>query len=148
MSWVVSEFGDKLLTKEGLKSTSDVLAGKKLIGIYFSAHWCPPCRGFTPILADFYNQLKVEHGDDVEFIFVSADRNLEAFREYFESMPFLALPYENREVNTKLASKYSISGIPTLIIVDTTGRVVDASGRTTVSRNTGNVRSALSKWYG
>ena len=21
-----------------------------LIGIYFSAHWCPPCKGFTPII--------------------------------------------------------------------------------------------------
>ena len=28
------------------------------IGLYFSAHWCPPCRGFTPVLADTYNKIK------------------------------------------------------------------------------------------
>jgi len=26
--------------------------------VYFSAHWCPPCRQFTPQLARFYQQAK------------------------------------------------------------------------------------------
>ena len=25
-----------------------------LIGIYFGAHWAPPCRLFTPALVEFY----------------------------------------------------------------------------------------------
>ena len=50
-----SLFGDKLVTKAGDKATADVLGGKSAVGIYFSAHWCPPCRSFTPKLIESYN---------------------------------------------------------------------------------------------
>ena len=32
----------------------------KVIGIYFSAHWCPPCRGFTPKLVEWYGKVKLK----------------------------------------------------------------------------------------
>ena len=48
--------GQQLLRKTGEVVLADeVLKDKKIIGYYFSAHWCPPCRNFTPILSDFYN---------------------------------------------------------------------------------------------
>ena len=33
------------------KSVSALLEGKSHLLVYFSAHWCPPCRSFTPVLA-------------------------------------------------------------------------------------------------
>ncbi len=35
-------------------AAAEALAGKELVLFYFSAHWCPPCKHFTPILKDFY----------------------------------------------------------------------------------------------
>ena len=35
-------------------NADEALKDKKFVGFYFSAHWCPPCRGFTPVLKDFY----------------------------------------------------------------------------------------------
>jgi thiol-disulfide isomerase/thioredoxin len=45
-------FQGPLLDSNGKEVDKSVLAGKT-IGIYFSAHWCPPCRGFTPKLVEF-----------------------------------------------------------------------------------------------
>ena len=45
----------QLMNKQGQGYTAEsVLANVDVICYYFSAHWCPPCRMFTPILADFY----------------------------------------------------------------------------------------------
>ena len=35
VSWAISYFGDELVTKRGIRSTSKVLEGKKYIGVYF-----------------------------------------------------------------------------------------------------------------
>ncbi len=94
MSWKTDLFGDEILTKEGRRSTVEALDRKKYIGIYFSAHWCPPCRGFTPVLAEFYESVKSERNDaELEIVFVSSDSDQESFEEYWGSMPWKALPH-------------------------------------------------------
>jgi len=51
-------FGEKLLTKTGEIPTTEALKDLDAVAIYFSAHWCPPCRGFTPVFATKYEKLK------------------------------------------------------------------------------------------
>jgi thiol-disulfide isomerase/thioredoxin len=49
------------LDDEGKRPTFGQLctgeSAPKLIGLYYSMHNCPPCREFTPMLADLYNEL-------------------------------------------------------------------------------------------
>ena len=73
-------FGDRLIGKSGDVATDDLKG--KTVGIYFSAHWCPPCRGFTPQLAEQYKKLKAK-GKDFEIVFASSDRDEASFKEYF-----------------------------------------------------------------
>merc|ERR1712227_711490 len=96
---LLDTLGSELLAK---------IAGKPF-ALYFSAHWCPPCRGFTPKLAEWYNAgLK----DKMEIIFVSSDRDEASFNDYFKEMPWLALPYCKRERKEALSEACGVEGIP------------------------------------
>jgi len=123
---VMEFFGDVLLTKDGEKSTGEVLAGK-YVGIYFSAHWCPPCRGFTPQLAQAYKEHLKDKG--LEIVFVSSDKDEKAFEEYYGEMPWVALPYANRDAKAKLSKKFKVQGIPSFVILDTDGSLITEDGR-------------------
>jgi nucleoredoxin len=123
-------FGPQLQTKDGLKDTSEVLGGK-YVGIYFSAHWCPPCRGFTPQLAKAYTEhLKAK---DLEIVFVSSDRDEGAFDEYFAEMPWVALPYADRDRKDALSKKFKVQGIPSFVMLDKDGSTITTDGRSQVS---------------
>merc|ERR1712070_1250791 len=115
-------FGSQLVSKSGLVSTSEALAGKKHVMIYFSAHWCPPCRGFTPVLAEKFKKSAEMNG--IAVVFVSSDRDQSAFDEYYGEMPWHALPFREREIKEKLSAKFDVKGIPMLIVLDGNGKLV------------------------
>jgi nucleoredoxin len=126
---LVTLLGEKLRTKSGEVSTAEALKGKQAVALYFSAHWCPPCRGFTPKLAEAYTGL-VAAGKSFEIVFVSSDREVSAFDEYFAEQPWLALPYGERKLKAALSKRYKVSGIPALIILDgETGELITKDGR-------------------
>merc|ERR1712216_7709 len=123
--------GEQLLTKEGLKSTETVLSGKSAVGIYFSAHWCPPCRGFTPELAKMYSEAFSSKG--MEIVFVSSDRDESSFNDYYGEMPWVALPFDKKDLKTALSKKYKVQGIPSFVILGPDGRTITTDGRSAVS---------------
>lgn len=104
-----------LASEKGTMLDSSTLKDKYLM-LYFSAHWCPPCKAFTPVLSEAYTKLKATR-DDFELVFVSSDRNEAAFKEYFDEMTFCALPFEHRETKSVLSKTFGVTGIPKLIML-------------------------------
>ncbi|XP_035229749.1 nucleoredoxin-like protein 2 isoform X2 [Stegodyphus dumicola] len=112
----------------------DALQGKEIIGFYFSAHWCPPCRMFTPVLADFYEEIK-ENDLPLEIIFVSSDRSEDALFDYMNEAhgDWLAIPHGS-PVAEQLKKKFNIQGIPTLVVIKKDGSVITTNGRSDVEK--------------
>lgn len=130
---VAELLGDTLVGHggKGTVAMSD-LKGKKL-ALYFSAHWCPPCRGFTPELKKTYDQMKASGRDDFEFIFVSSDRDQASFDEYHGEMPWLALPFDRRAEKEALSRQMGVDGIPTLITLDENLNIINKGARGSAS---------------
>nr|CAB3488208.1 unnamed protein product [Digitaria exilis] len=81
--------------------------------LFFSAHWCRPCRNFTPKLVQIYTMLR-NTGKNIEIIFVSLDHDETSFLDHFKSMPWLTLPF-NTSLRQKLCNYFGIERIPALI---------------------------------
>ena len=89
-------------------------------GVYFSAHWCPPCREFTPILAKCYEELQAL-GKPFEVFFVSGDKSESEFNTYFAEMPWKAAPFSDCKLRSELRENFAVESIPTLVLLDPEG---------------------------
>ncbi|CAE8670491.1 unnamed protein product, partial [Polarella glacialis] len=103
-----------------------------VIAFYFSAHWCPPCRQFTPLLKKFQETL-LSHGEkSLKIIFVSSDHSEHDMWKYMYDChgDWLALSFNCKDLKDRLSRQYQVSGVPALVVIDAVGRqaVRDARG--------------------
>ncbi len=52
-----------------------------------------------------------------EIIFCSSDKDTTQFNDYFGHMPWLALPFAQRDAKEELARRFGVRGIPAFIVV-------------------------------
>ena len=121
--------GDLVTSSNGILQivNDQTFEKKKLIALYFSGRWCPSCRKFTPELVDYYNRVAPAH-PEFEVLFISSDRSGPAMEEYMRDtkMPWPAVKYEKIAEKEEL-KQYAGSGIPCLVVVDASGKVISDS---------------------
>ena len=109
-----------------------MLKKSKVICLYFSGGWCPPCRSFTPILVEFYKQINQGTKQVIEIIYCSRDRNEQEFRmSLLEQRLWLSYKFNDEKIE-KLIDEYGIKCVPTLLVLNHTGKVITKKGRTDV----------------
>ena len=133
-------FPQGLIDADGNAADLGRLKGK-IVGLYFSAHWCPPCAVFTPKLVQF----RADHAADFEVVFVSSDRTKEEHRKYMAeaAMKWLAAEWRT-DAAIAITKKFEIKFIPTLVILGPDGKEITRDGRKDVEGDAN--APALPKW--
>ncbi len=141
-TWLETALGPELVLADGTKVATSTLAGKQ-IALYFSAHWCPPCRQFSPVLVKTANEWAAAN-KAIAVVLVSGDRDAAAMSAYMQElkMPWAAVPFDSA-ARTQLSQQHGVQGIPALIVLDATGKVLTREGRASV---TGKGAAAVDGW--
>ncbi len=91
------------------------LVGKPVI-LDFWATWCPPCRTQRDVL----HKLAREYGDRLRIVALSVDEDEAALKRYVAEHP--GGRHELR-ATPELIEHFGVEALPTLAIIDATGRV-------------------------
>lgn len=123
---VLASIGEYLVDAEGNKVEAGKVSGQRYLLFYFSAHWCPPCRKFTPRLVARYNQDNAGY----QIVFVSSDRSETDMKNYMKEtqMPWPGLGFDSPVVK-KIKETYGGPGIPCLVMLDDKDNVISHSYR-------------------
>jgi len=125
----------------GLRNRLQILQDGKLVAfnpgalpepeiylVYFGAHWCPPCRAFSPQLVERYRQLKEQASGRFELVFVSNDRSRDEQAAYVKGlgMPWPVLKYSEIG-NTPILENSAGPAIPDLVVLTRNGEMIFSS---------------------
>lgn len=116
-----------------LKDGSVVDAGEhlkgKIVVLYFSASWCGPCRQFTPIMKELYQQI-ADTNQPIEVILLSRDYMRFQLDEYYEKQGCSWGVVQLRDpIIEKCLEKYDVKALPSCRVVDEFGNCLDANAR-------------------
>ena len=120
--------------------TGDILRGRTSIGVYFCADWCGPCKAFTPILKTYYEAQRASRLRNVEstleIVLVSRCRTWQESEALFSTMPWTAMSHldSTGARGNDLMTKFGVTTIPALVLLDGTGAITCQDGRAEVVR--------------
>lgn len=135
--------GQKLITNPKLHkcSTNGCMKDQELVCLYFAASWKTNCKRFNTLLKEFY--YNTAQANNLEVVYVSADRSLMEFKDCFLTMPFLAMPAGTTTYKNHLTKTLKINEMPALVVLDDEGSVVTVEGVQKITELTkGDVKQA------
>ncbi len=113
--------------KDNYHSLQDVIASHKGKLVYMDiwASWCGPCKAEMPASHKLQDKYKDK---DVEFIYVSIDRNNKAWESATQQFQLTENSYLARNYpKAKLFQTNNVSSIPRYMLFDKNGRLVDSN---------------------
>ncbi|CAG9314092.1 unnamed protein product [Blepharisma stoltei] len=136
-----SVIGDTFISRDGEITYSDV-EKNQVVCLFFTAYWCPPCRTFTPVLVEFYND--VNYPDKrLEIIQISSDKDEQMFMDSFNQVPWIAIPYGDSR-NISLRKRFKVQGVPILMLLNKDGTLAQGTGRADVQTEG---PGCFDRWY-
>ncbi|PAV63618.1 hypothetical protein WR25_20869 [Diploscapter pachys] len=138
--------GVTLVTRDGVEVDAGKYLDGKVVGLYFSASWCNPCKAFTPKLKKFYEEIKKRH-PEFEVVFVSRDRESNSLVNYYldQMGAWTYIPFGDPKIQ-ELLTKFEIKTIPAMKIVKPDGKVVINDARTEIQDNMDNMENLYDGW--
>jgi nucleoredoxin len=133
--------GASIYDKAGDATFEKVAGSAEVICMYFSAHWCGPCRSFTPQLITAYNAM-IAKKCPIQIFFCSFDHSEKDYKEYFGSMPWASLGFKN-PIAESLGNDFGVEGIPALLVFDKNGNLLTKEGRGDIGSSKAE---AFNKW--
>ena len=92
--------------------------GNKPVILFFWATWCPHCRSGIEILKNMHGKLSA---DGIEILAINIGESKEKVMKFANSM---GLKFKILlDLDSSLASVYSVMGIPTYLIIDKEGYI-------------------------
>ena len=111
-----------LKTPDGQSLSLSQFKGKTIV-LDFWASWCPDCRKEAPDVVRLYNEF---HSDKIEFIGISMDTNVEAWKkaiaQYDIRYPQASELKKFKE--TDISKSYGVQWIPSVVVVSPEGKVL------------------------
>ena len=94
----------------------------KILYIDTWATWCGPCKREIPFLKTLEESY---HGKNVQFISVSTDKDVDAWKSYIkkESMSGLQL-HQSQIMEKTMSYLYAVNSIPRFVLIDEAGKIV------------------------
>ena len=120
----IKDLNEAQYSNESFNSILNQYKGK-VVYLDFWASWCGPCKKEMPYSENLQQEFK---GQDVVFLYMSVDRNAQAWLNMVNQMKLTGEHYRaNSTVHQELNEQFNVRSIPRYVLIDKKGKVVSAN---------------------